>query len=60
MREMWRIRVGIGGMGWKSGCEKSVWECGESGWKCKKCGESGSRCRESRWKLKYSGRDDIE
>ena len=57
MREMWRIRVGMRGMGWECGCGESAWECRESGWECKKCGESGWRRRESRWKPKYIGRN---
>ena len=48
------------GMGWECWCGESAWECGESGWKCKKCWESGWGCKISRWKLKYSGRNDIE
>ena len=54
MRKIQRIRVGMRGMGWECGGGEPVWECGESGWKCKKCGKSGWQCRESRWKLQYS------
>ena len=43
-------------MGWQCGCWESVWEFGESGWKCRRYGESEWRCRESRWKLKHSSR----
>ena len=60
MREMGGIRAGIRGMGRECGFGESAWECGESGWKCEKCGESGWRCWESKWKLKYSDRNDTE
>ena len=54
------IRVGMRGMWWECGCGESVWECGESGCKCKGYGESEWWYRESRWKLKHNGRNDIE
>ena len=34
------IRVGMQEMWWECGCGESVWECGESGCKCKGYGES--------------------
>ena len=60
MREMGRIRARIRGMGWDCGFEESAWVCGESECKCKKCGVSAWRCWKSKWKLNYSGRNDIE
>ena len=51
---MWKIRVGIRGMGCECGCRESAWECERSGWKYEKCGKSGWQYRESRWKLKYT------
>ena len=41
MREMWKIRVGMRGMGWECGCVEPTWECQESRWKCKKFGNQG-------------------
>ena len=60
MREMRRIRVWMQGMGWECGYGESACKCDESGLECKKYGESGWRCRESRWKVKFSDRSDIE
>ena len=48
------------GMGWECRYRKSAGECEESGWEYEKYGESGWRCRESRWKLKYSGINNME
>ena len=50
-------------MRWEYGCGESASKSGESGWKCQKCqkcGELGQRCKEPRWKLKYSGRNNID
>ena len=47
-------------MGWECGYGESACKCDESGLECKKYGESGWRCRESRWKVKFSDRSDIE
>ena len=46
------------GIEWE--CRESAWICGKSEWKYGKCAESVQRYRESRWKPRYSGRNDIE
>ena len=33
IKETRKIRAEIRGMGWRSRCRESAWECGKSGWK---------------------------